>query len=66
MAKLQATELRSKSIIELNALLLGLQRDLINFRMKKNTGQLQQSHLFTGVKKDIARVKTIIGEQAGS
>jgi len=66
MAKLQATELRSKSIIELNALLLELQRDLFNFRMKKNTGQLQQSHLFTGVKKDIARVKTIIGEQAGS
>jgi large subunit ribosomal protein L29 len=34
--------------------------------MQKSTGQLAQSHLLTGVKKDIARVKTLIGEKAGS
>ena len=66
MAKLQVSELRSKSTAELNEVLVGLQRDQFNFRMQKSTGQLAQSHLLTGVKKDIARVKTLIGEKAGS
>jgi large subunit ribosomal protein L29 len=66
MAKLQVSDLRSKSTAELNEVLVGLQRDQFNFRMQKSTGQLVQSHLLTGVKKDIARVKTLIGEKAGS
>lgn len=66
MAKLQVSELRSKSAAELNEVLAGLQRDQFNFRMQKSTGQLAQSHLLTGVKRDIARVKTLIGEKAGS
>jgi len=66
MAKLQVTDLRSKSALELSEVLVGLQRDQFNFRMQKSTGQLAQSHLLTGVKKDIARVKTLIGEKAGS
>ena len=66
MAKLQVSDLRSKSAAELNEVLVGLQRDQFNFRMQKSTGQLAQSHLLTGVKKDIARVKTLIGEKTGS
>jgi len=66
MAKLQVSELRSKSAAELNEVLVGLRRDQFNLRMQKSTGQLAQSHLMAGVKKDIARVKTLIGEKAGS
>ena len=66
MAKLQVSDLRSKSAAELNEVLVGLQRDQFNFRMQKSTGQLAQSHLLTGVKKDIARVKTLISEKASS
>lgn len=66
MAKLQVSDLRNKSATELNEVLVGLQRDQFNLRMQKSTGQLAQSHLLTGVRRDIARVKTLIGEKAGS
>jgi large subunit ribosomal protein L29 len=66
MARLQVTELRAKSVKELNEVLLGLQKDQFNYRMQKNTGQLAQSHLLSAVRQDIARVKTLIGEKAGS
>ena len=66
MAKLNLSELRGKNVKELNEVLVGLQRDQFNTRMQKNTGQLNQSHLITNVRKDIARVKTLIGEKASS
>ncbi|MDC1436631.1 50S ribosomal protein L29 [Gammaproteobacteria bacterium] len=66
MAGLDATELREKSVEELNEILLGLLRDQFNQRMQKSTGQLNQTHLQSVVKKDIARVKTLLTEKAGS
>lgn len=66
MAKLQVSELRNKSQAELQEVLHGLLKDQFNYRMQKNTGQLAQSHLLSAVRKDIARVKTLINEKAGS
>lgn len=66
MAKLDVNELRAKSESELQEVLLGLMKDQFNYRMQKSTGQLNQSHLLVGVRKDIARVKTLITEKAGS
>jgi len=66
MARLEVTDLRSKSVKELNDVLIGLQKDQFNYRMQKSTGQLSQTHLLIAVRKDIARVKTLIGEKAGS
>ena len=45
--------------------LLELLRDQFNLRMQKATGQLGQSHLLSQVKRDIARVKTVLNQQAG-
>lgn len=66
MAKLQVSELRNKSQAELQEVLHGLLKDQFNYRMQKSTGQLSQSHLLAGVRKDIARVKTLISEKAGA
>ena len=66
MAKLDVNELRGKSADELQQVLLGLMKDQFNYRMQKSTGQLAQTHLLSAVKKDIARVKTLISEKAGS
>jgi large subunit ribosomal protein L29 len=66
MARLEVKDLRAKSVKELNEVLAGLHKDQFNYRMQKNTGQLAQSHLLAGVKQDIARVKTLISEKAGS
>ena len=44
---------------------LQLIEDEFNLRMRKATGQLNQSHLLGKVKRDIARVKTVLNEKAG-
>ena len=62
---MKATELREKSAEQLNEQLLTLLRDQFNLRMQKATGQLGQTHLLNQVKRDIARVKTVLSQQAG-
>jgi len=62
---MKANELREKDAPQLNEQLLGLLRDQFNLRMQKATGQLGQSHLLRQVKRDIARVKTVLNQQAG-
>ena len=62
---MKANDLRGKSAQQLNEQLLGLLRDQFNLRMQKATGQLGQSHLLSQVKRDIARVKTVLNQQAG-
>ena len=62
---MKANELREKSAQQLNEQLLGLLRDQFNLRMQKATGQLGQSHLLLQVRRDIARVKTVLNQQAG-
>lgn len=62
---MKAKELREQSVEQLNEQLLGLLRDQFNLRMQKATGQLAQSHLLSQVKRDIARVKTVLNQQAG-
>lgn len=62
---MKASELREKSVEELNQELLGLRKEQFNLRLKKSTGQLNQSHLLAQVKKDIARIKTVLTQKAG-
>ncbi|HMV70782.1 MAG TPA: 50S ribosomal protein L29 [Pseudomonadales bacterium] len=62
---MNASELRGKSIDDLNRELLRLLEARFKLRMQKATGQLGQSHLLKAQRRDIARVKTILGEKAG-
>jgi large subunit ribosomal protein L29 len=63
---MKASELKAKSVEELNQELLGLLREQFNLRMQSATGQLNQTHLLRQVRKDIARVKTLLNEKAGA
>ncbi|MEX2321037.1 MAG: 50S ribosomal protein L29 [Saccharospirillum sp.] len=63
---MNASDLREKSVDELNNTLLELLRDQFKYRMQKATGQLTQTHLLKQVRKDIARVKTILTQKAGA
>ena len=56
-------EMRQKTVEELNEQLNVLYRDQFSVRMQKSTGQLAQSHLVGNIKKEIARIKTIITEK---
>ena len=57
---MKAKELREKSVEELNAELLNLLREQFNLRMQAASGQLQQTHLLKQVRRNVARVKTIL------
>lgn len=63
---MNAKDLREKSVDELNNTLLELLRDQFKYRMQKATGQLTQTHLLKQVRKDIARVKTVLTQKAGA
>lgn len=60
---MKASELRDKSVEELQAQLRDLYKDQFNNRMQSVTGQLGQVHLLKALRRDIARVKTIIAEK---
>jgi len=61
---MKATELRSKSQNELQQELDELLKEQFNLRMQKGTGQLNSPARFKAVRRDIARVKTVITEMA--
>ena len=59
---MEAKELRSKSVTELNDELIALRREQFNLRMQSETGELNQHTEHKRVRKDVARVKTILNE----
>ncbi len=59
---MQAEELRSKSTEELNEELIALRREQFNLRMQQATGELTNNSQHRRVRRDIARVKTILNE----
>ena len=61
---MKASELRDKSVDELNEELLRLRKEQFSQRMQFASGQMGQTHLLTEVRRDIARVKTIMKEKA--
>ena len=60
---MKAKELKNLSVEELNKKLEGLKKDLFMLRMQHATNQLDNPMQLANVKKDIARVKTIIREK---
>ncbi|NUY57637.1 50S ribosomal protein L29 [Salinivibrio sp. MA351] len=63
---MKAQELREKTVEQLNEELMGLLREQFNLRMQAATGQLQQTHTLKAVRRDIARVKTVLTEKANA
>ena len=59
---MKASELREKGVVELSADLESLFKEQFNLRMQRGSGQDAKPHLFSSVKKDIARVKTVINQ----
>ena len=60
---MKASEIRKMSAAELNEKLVSLKKDLFFLRMQHATNQLDNPVKIAEVKRDIARVKTIIREQ---
>jgi large subunit ribosomal protein L29 len=65
---MSAKEFRQKSAADLQKELLGMRREQFNLRMARATGQSTKPDQFSKVRRNIARLKTVMGEQrrAGS
>lgn len=63
---MNASDLISKSAAELNEQLVELRKEQFNLRMQQAAGQLAQPHRVKEVRRDIARVKTVLGQQAAA
>ena len=63
---MEAQELRSKNVEELNDELVALRREQFNLRMQQATGEVNQHTEHKRVRKNIARVKTILSEKKRS
>ena len=66
MAATKIGDVRAKSADELNTMLLDLRKEQFNLRFQRANGQLEALSRIKQVRRDIARVKTIIGERAQS
>ena len=61
----RARELRERSIDELRKTLGDLEEQLFKLRFQKSTGQIENPQKIRQVRKDIARVLTVINESRG-
>jgi large subunit ribosomal protein L29 len=60
---MKAAELRNKSVSELKMELHNLLRERFNLSMQKGTGQLSRPDQVKKVRKDIARINTVLTEK---
>jgi large subunit ribosomal protein L29 len=63
---MKAQEIRQKSVAELETELLRLRKEQFGIRMQSASGQLGQPHLAKELRRDIARVKTVLREKANN
>jgi len=63
---MKASGLRQKSKDELGTMLLDLSRERFNLKMQKGSGQLSKPDQVKKVRRDVARVHTILNEMASA
>ena len=63
---MKASELKEKTVDELQGLLQAELESQFKLRMQKATGQLGQSHKIGANRKNIARIKTVMNQKAGN
>ncbi len=59
-------DLKAKSDSELTKELLELRKEQFNLRMQKGMGEMPKPHLYKRVRRDIARIKTILNQMERS
>ncbi len=63
---MNVSKLRAMSVEELKAELTELRQEQFNLRMQRGVGQLASPARFGFVRKQIARIKTLLTEKAGN
>ena len=63
---MNAGELRELSVDELSAKSSELRGELFNVKVKRSTGQLENTAKLGAIRRDIARVETVLREKVGA
>ncbi len=63
---MKAADIRAKTPDELNDELASLKKEQFNLRFQRATGQLEKTSRVREVRRDIARIKTIIAERSAA
>ena len=63
---MNASELREKTPDELRSALADLKKEAFNLRFQQATGQMEGTARMKTVRRDVARVKTILNEKAAA
>ena len=60
---MKATDVRAMSADQMGDELLGLKKELFNLRFQQASGQLENTARVRDVRRDIARVQTVLNER---
>jgi large subunit ribosomal protein L29 len=60
---LKTEDLRAKSDDELADDLLKVKKEAFNLRFQRANGQVEQTHQIRELRRDVARIKTLLGER---
>jgi len=66
MKAMKAEELRGLTVVELQTKLISVEKDLAELKFKHSLNQLENPMLLRTMKRDIARITTILTEKSGS
>ena len=66
MTEMDASELRKMTQDQLREQLVQLKKEAFNLRFQRATGQLESPARMRSVRRDVARVKTILNEMSGN
>ncbi|MFV0293647.1 MAG: 50S ribosomal protein L29 [Paracoccus sp. (in: a-proteobacteria)] len=61
---MEAQELKEKTPEQLNEQLVALKKEAFNLRFQQATGQLESTARMRSVRRDVARVKTVLNQKA--
>ena len=61
---MNAQELKSKTPDQLREDLIALKKEAFNLRFRQATGQLENTSRMNAVRKDVARIKTVLTQKA--
>jgi large subunit ribosomal protein L29 len=63
---MKANELNDLKVDELQAKVSELQQEMFNLRFQLHTGHLENTSRLSQIKKDVARVKTVLNQKLGA
>ena len=63
---MNATELKIKTPDQLRDSLVALKKEAFNLRFQQATGQLENTARMRAVRKDVARIMTVLNQQAAA